>query len=314
MLKVKELDKIVSSGINPGFLIFAGEEWYLQNRYLDQFQETLNLSRVLLNKVEDATKYLKAGLVSRSSLLVVREDLEYTKEEKAWNKLSEAFKCNSKHLLVLVYNKLDKRSKFVKRQDQFICDFSRVSLKTCVSYVKRFAELSDKEAEELSLLCGCDIGSCLLEIQKMNRYKSYLKSAGISKTTSNIFSEFRSEISQTIPDITFDFVNAILSKDINEIKRYQKMAQEIKEPEILTLSVLYSNLRAIAIMRDCRPVPDEAGLNYFQKKQLGQYKSMYPGSESIEFMQLVGKLIDMIKQGRIEPQTALNFAILCNLS
>lgn len=160
----------IKNGTLRNFYIFAGEEWKVQQIYIEQIAKVKNLKIKRINSINDIYNQLQnKSLLSSNFCFVCRDDEAITRNEQLWSQLRKG-KIFSNHIYILLLTNIDKRTKFCKEFADEICVFDHLEPRILKKYIQNEIELSDKNCQRLMEVCEYDYGRCLLEIDKIKRF------------------------------------------------------------------------------------------------------------------------------------------------
>ena len=152
----------------PTFLIFSGDEWKVQQIYIEQIAKVTKKKCVRIDSVADIFQKLSnRSFVKESVIYIVRDDKELMQNEKLQQRIEKVLVDN---MLILLLTNVDKRTKFYKSYKASICDFERLSDKMLEKYALKQISLSKANIQRLIEICEHDYGRMLLEIDKIKRY------------------------------------------------------------------------------------------------------------------------------------------------
>jgi len=167
-MDVATLKAKIKSKQLPSFMIFAGEEWKVQEIYLRQISKATNKDIVRIDSITDIYSSLRNRSFMKSSrVYVVRDDKTLMQDEKLQSQLDTLLADN---ILVLILTNTDKRTRFYKAFKTSIIEFERLSDAMLYKYIQREITLSKSNIERLVEVCEHDYGRILLEIDKIKRY------------------------------------------------------------------------------------------------------------------------------------------------
>ena len=244
---IQELQKSIIDKDNKHIYFFTGEEIYIRDVYIQHIVDTFsNDLPVRCDTVSQAMEHIQKPRISGSvRVFIVSDDKTYTKEEKAWQTVNNAV-INGTDILILTYSSIDKRSKFYKQHKDIICEFEKLSDELLFKYISKDIDLSDDNINKLISLCGGNYNRIRLEEDKIKQYAECM-----NYDCNTAFTKLLNcgVIYEEIGDITFKFIDSILYHNMDDILKYKIQAKKIKEPELLTLSVLFKSL-VIKFKRD----------------------------------------------------------------
>ena len=319
-MDVATLKAKIKSKQLPSYLIFSGEEWKVQQIYIDQIARVTNKEVRRIDSIKDIFEYLtNRSIVQKSYVYVVRDDKDLMQNEKLQEKIESLLRDN---ILILILTNIDKRTRFYKAFKASIIEFERLSDAMLKKYTAKEIKLSESNIQRLIDICGHDYGRILLEIDKIKRYKEYLNDDAYEHDADNsmpaIYSDSVLEallkdgtIYEPPYDAIFDLVDAILDRKVNTAFDLLQQAYEVGEATMVMLSVLYTNAKAVLQVQTYRGdnLSNATGLSGFQIKNAKKHVGKYSEKELIYIVRLVQKIESGIKTGKIEDEFAMQYLL-----
>lgn len=305
-MNLQELQKQIINKNFDNLYIFLGDEIAVQKIYINKIKEITGLE---LQYVEDLksiyNKLSSNNIFNVKKLYVVIDDIDLTKQEKIWQDLQSKINDN---IIIFKYNNLDKRSKFYKYFTQKIVEFNKLSNEVLTQYIKKEISLNNKNCEELINICGNNYNQILLEIDKIKNYSNPLDSDDYLFEQLNNQGAFHKEIS----DITFEFIEKVLKRDIKAIYELRKKLIQIGESNIKLLSLLYTNFKTILLIQSCnsKDICKTTGLQYYQVKYNQDKLDYYTISELVNILRNIQKVEKGIKTGTIDEVISLDYLLV----
>lgn len=243
-MELVDLMKCISSKNIPHFLILFGEEQTILNIYLTHILEATYTKRISADSVAYVMQNINKKSLDKSiKLYVVQDDMAFLKAENSWEAVRNT---SNKDYIILRYHGLDKRSAFVKKNQQNIVEFSRLSAEVLQTYIsKDLPDLSEKNASKLVEYCNYDYGRILMEIDKIKQWQEhYTNKEGLPKTDS-VFKLLDKQglFHKEIGDITFELTNAVLGGYSETAMQKLDEAKRKGEPAMMIVSILYNGFR-----------------------------------------------------------------------
>ena len=159
--------KIVSNQL-PNYLIFSGEEWKVQQIYIEQIGKVTGLEIKRIDSVSDIYGQLRnRSFVRKALIYIVRDDRDLMQNEKLQQQIESALGDN---ILIHLLTSVDKRTKFYKQYKDKIVEFEQLEDRILKKYIKKEIVLSDRNCQRLIDVCEHSYGRILLEIDKIKRY------------------------------------------------------------------------------------------------------------------------------------------------
>lgn len=316
-MKIHELQQqIISKSLNKLY-IFYGEEIGIMDIYLDKIYSALGADVMLMETVQEAyTKMNQKRLSGGPRCFVVRDDKDFFKNDKVWNKVFGL--VNSSHdFLILIYSSMDKRSKFYKQNTEYLTEFEKFKPDMLARYaVKELPGISQVLAEQLATICECSYNRLMLECDKIKQYASGCANAAGSFINYDACMKKLVEqgiIYQPIGDITFKFTDAILTRNFAETAEYLRQARLKGEPEIMVLSVLYNGFKQILMVQglggDQSNATSRTGLTPWQVKMAKEKQGHYSISELVGAIKTIRFAEKAIKTGQLDAEISLEYVI-----
>lgn len=286
--------------------IFAGDEWKVQEIYIEQMTKVIG-NRVYLDSVSELLQKLSKTLFNNvRTLYLLRDDREFMTNEKAQIRVLETLKNN---VLILLVSSVDKRTKFYKTYSESFIEFSALEHAVLKRYVQKHIKLSDQNAERLMELCENNYGRTLLEIDKVHQYCTAM---GITDNES--FKKLISEnaIYQPPYDAVFDFVDNVLRRNVTVSFDLLEQCKEIGESTLVMLSVLYTNAKQVLQVQSCNSsdIAKTTGLNAWVIKKAKEKLNRYSTGELVYMLKLIRSVEKDIKTGRMEDEYAMQYVLV----
>ena len=313
-MDVATLKAKIKSNQLPSYLIFSGDEWKVQQIYIDQISKVTGKKCVRIDSITDIYGKLKnKSFVLKSVVYIVRDDKELMTNEKLQAQIEQVLGDN---ILIHLLTNVDKRTKFYKRYKACICDFERLSDTLLKKYTSKEIKLSERNLERLIDICEHDYGRILLEIDKIKRYYFYHQTHGdrygVNYDVS--FNDLVKDGTIYVPaqDSIFDFVDAVLNRDCNNLFELLQECYEHGEATMVMLSVLYTNAKAVLQVQsyEGNNLSKATGLSSWQIKNAKAHLHKYTNQELVNMLKLIQKCESGIKTGLIEEQFAIEYILV----
>jgi DNA polymerase III delta subunit len=296
---------IKTNSIRP-YYIFTGEEIKVQDIYIEKLASGKSIRRA--DSFSSIARKLNSGmLLSIPKCYVIRDDIEFTKEESIWGNLEAIIGSN---LIVWVFTSLDKRSKFYKHFKDLICEFNHLSEDVLLKYVQKEIDLSDRNARELIQICENDYSRILLEIDKIKSFMQFLPQSDCNY----VFKQFIKDgtIYQPPRDAIFMWADAVLKRQKKAAFGLLRECIDIGEASLTLLSVLYNNTKQVLQVQSCesKDVVKTSGLTPWQVKCARDRCGYYRISELVNILELVEEVEKGIKIGTISEELAVPYVLV----
>lgn len=314
-MELVDLMKRISFNDIPHFLILFGEEQTILNIYLTHILEVTTTKRISADSVSYVMQNINKKSLDKSiRLYVVQDDMAFLKAEDSWETVRNT---PTKDYIILRYHSLDKRSAFVKKNQQNLVEFSRLTKEVLQTYIsKDLPDLSEKNSSKLVEYCNYDYGRILMEIDKIKQYSSVRTDLTIDSCFVQLDKQglFHKEIG----DITFELTNAVLGGYPETAIQKLDEAKRKGEPAMMIVSILYTGFRNLLAYQGLgsnkQGAMERTGMTkgelYGCTKNVGGYNI----SEVKRNMLKCQEIEAGIKMGTIDEDIALEYAVLSCLT
>lgn len=313
-MEASALKQCIQKNEIPDFLIFTGPEWVVQKTFIDKISEITGLDKKYVDSIIDIYGTLRSRQIFvKNSLYVIRDDKEITHNEKIQEQLSHGLLNDNR--LILLLTTVDKRTKFYKTYKDTIIEFSALKPAILKKYIQTEISLSDKNVDKLMEVCEYDYGRCLLEIDKIKRYRwdvDIVMGAYPATRWDMAFEDLLSDgtIYQPPKDAIFDFVDSILDRDVSCFDLYEQ-CKAVGEATMVMISVLYNNAKALLQVQSCSnsDVSKSTGLTPWQVNNARKHLNRYKTGELVNMLRLIRECEKGIKIGRYEEQYVMDYIL-----
>lgn len=303
-MNIQELQKQIIDKQLDNLYIFLGEEIAIQKVYINKIAEIKNLEIQYIEEYKQIHNSLKVrDLFNIKKLYVILDDLDILKQENVW----EGINSNG-NIIIFKYNNLDKRNKFYKFFETRIVEFNKLSDEVLTKYIQqKLPNLHQQNCKKLIDICNSNYNQILLEMDKINH------SIGIKENSDKAFIELEKQgaFHKEISDITFTFIEKVITRDIKQIYELQKQLKQIGESNIKLLSLLYNNFKIILLIQSCKSndIEKTTGLKsneiYFNKNKTGYYSI----GELVRILRIIQKTEEEIKIGKIDEAVSIDYVL-----
>lgn len=246
-IKTKKLKK---------FYIFTGTELGVMGIYISEIGNVLKA-----DSVADIWKKLTVkNLKNESYVFCVKDDKDFLKNTELHNELDKTIKYGT---LILIYQEMDKRSKFYKQFKDCIIEFKAMTKAQLVKHFLKsknsIVDLDKKEIEYLVDKCNNDYTQITLEMDKIKHYPY---------TIHNMY-DVIDEIVESQQDWNvFTFTNALLNGNVNKAIEVLQFLLNTGISSIQILAVMYKTFRDAAMVLgtngDYKRISDSTGINTWE--------------------------------------------------
>lgn len=314
-MELVDLMKRISCNDIPHFLILFGEEQTILNIYLTHILEVTNTKRISADSVSYIMQNINKKRFDKSlRLYVVQDDMAFVRAEYSWETVRNT---PTKDYIILRYHSLDKRSAFVKKNQQNLVEFSRLTKEVLQTYIaKDLPDLSEKNSSKLVDYCNYDYGRILMEIDKIKQYSSIRTDLTIDSCFVQLDKQglFHKEIG----DITFELTNAVLGGYPETAIQKLDEAKRKGEPAMMIVSILYNGFRNLLAYQGLgsnkQGAMERTGMTkgelYGCTKNVGGYSIAEVKRNMLKCQEIEAG----IKMGTIDEDIALEYAVLSCLT
>lgn len=319
-MELVDLMKRISSNDIPHFLILFGEEQTILNIYLTHILEVTNTKRISADSVSYIMQNINKKRFDKSvRLYVVQDDMAFLKAENSWETV---LNTSTKDYIILRYHSLDKRSAFVKKNQQNLVEFARLSKEVLQTYIsKDLPGLSEKNSSKLVEYCNYDYGRILMEIDKIWQIQAYrLSNFNVNFDSNDCFEKLDKEglFHKEIGDITFELTNAVLGGYPETAIQKLDEAKRKGEPAMMIVSILYTGFRNLLAYQGLgsnkQGAIERTGMTkgelYGCTKNVGGYSIAEVKRNMLKCQEIEAG----IKMGTIDEDIALEYAVLSCLA
>ena len=222
-MNIQELQKqIIDKQLN-NLYVFLGEEIAVQKIYIHKIAEIKNLEIQYIEEYKQIHNSLNVNdLFNTKKLYVILDDLDILKQENVWQEINP-----NGNIIIFKYNNLDKRNKFYKQFEPKIAEFNKLSNEVLIKYIqKEISSLSEQNCKKLIDICNSSYNQILLEIDKIKM--SMLHGGVVLGDDEFKKLEKQGAFHKEISDITFTFIEKVITRDIKQVYELQKQLKQIR--------------------------------------------------------------------------------------
>lgn len=314
-MELVDLMKAISENSIPHYLVLFGEEQAILNIYIQHIAQ--NYKIVHCDTVAYALSQVGKKSIDKSNkVYVVNEDIAYTKAKENWKSVKQTF-SKSRHILLIKYHSLDKRSKFYLNNKQNSVEFTHLSKDVLISYInQKLPNLSEKNSSKLVDYCNYDYGRILMEIDKIRQYNEYIANLTNGISVNDCFEELDKQglFHKEIGDITFELTNAVLGGYTETAIQKLDEAKRKGEPAMMIVSILYNGFRNLLAYQGLgsnkQGAMERTGMSkgelYGCTKNVGGYSITEVKRNMLKCQEVEAG----IKMGTIDEEIALEYIVL----
>ena len=315
-MELVDLMKSISCNSIPHFLILYGEEQKIIDIYIKNIVQSVEGKRVVVDNVSQVIKDSgKKSLDKSIKIYVVTEDTAFLTKDESWENVRKSI---HKNYLILRYRSLDKRSAFVKKNQQNIVEFSYLSDEVLQQYIYRdLPDLSDENASKLISYCNNDYGRILLEVDKIwQTQSSRLSNFNINLDSNDCFEKLDKQglFHKEIGDITFELTDAVLGGYPEKAIQKLDEAKRKGEPSMMIASILYNGFRNLLAYQGLgsnkQGAVERTGLSKGDIWRCSKNVGGYSIEEVKRNMLICQNIESGIKTGTVNEDIALEYLVL----
>ena len=315
-MELVDLMKSISQNSIPHFLILYGEEQKIIDIYIQNILQSVDGKRVVVDNVSQVIKDNgKKSLDKSIKVYVVTEDTAFLTKDESWENVRKSM---HKNYVILRYHALDKRSAFVKKNQQNIVEFSHLSDEVLQQYIYRdLPDLCEKNASKLISYCNNDYGRILMEIDKIwQAQSSRLSNFNINLDSNDCFEELDKQglFHKEIGDITFELTDAVLGGYTELAIKKLDEAKRKGEPAMMIASILYNGFRNLLAYQGLgsnkQGAVERTGLSKGDIWRCSKNVGGYSIEEVKRNMLICQNIESGIKTGSVDEDIALEYLVL----
>lgn len=305
-MNLQELQQQIINKNIDNLYVFTGEEIAVQKIYINKIAEIKHLEVQYIEEYKQIHNSLNVNdLFDTKKLYVILDDLDILKQENVWQTINP-----NENIIIFMYNNLDKRGKFYKQFENKIVEFNKLSNDILIKYIQKEIPLNNRNCNRLIEICDSNYNQLLLEIDKIKNFED----ARFQDSYDQIFEVLDSldAFHKEVTDITFEFINAIVIRDINRIAELQKEWQRQNDSCLGILTLIYNNLKTILLIQSCKSndICKTTGLQssqvYYNKDKTGYYSA----GELVRALRIIHRVESGIKRGTVDEQIALDYIVV----
>ena len=314
-MELVDLMKSISCNSIPHFLILYGEEQKIIDIYIQNIIQSVDGKRVVVDNVSQVIKDNgKKSLDKSIKVYVVTEDTAFLTKDESWENVRKSM---HKNYVILRYHALDKRSAFVKKNQQNIVEFSHLSDEVLQQYIYRdLPDLCEKNASKLISYCNNDYGRILLEVDKIKQYHEYIACLTNGISIDDCFEELDRQglFHKEIGDITFELTDAVLGGYLEKAIQKLDEAKRKGEPAMMIASILYNGFRNLLAYQGLgsnkQGAVERTGLSKGDIWRCSKNVGGYSIEEVKRNMLICQNIESCIKTGTVDEDIALEYLVL----
>ena len=303
-MELFDLQNCIKKKEIPHLMIFLGDEYEIMNIYIKNIEKVLGLN---VTNLDDASTLVARSriisIIDPNKLYVCKYDKDFTGNEKVWDNFE---KCLKNSYLILIYNELDKRSKFYKRFADKMIVFEKYEPALLKNRLKKLTQLNETNIEKLMEGCEGNYSRCLIEINKL---KSYIADTNMEENDAFERLLKNNVFTMTVSNILFDFINKVVERSKMCYTLYDKL-KAMGESNVKLISLLYTAFRNQLIVETVNTISAETtGLTPFVIHSAKSRMKKYSIKELERALDILTYTEQGIKNGLIEEPFSVDYIL-----
>lgn len=284
------MSDIRSNSLKP-FYIFIGEEIGLMNVYLGQIKPNVIRESSILTTLPSLTQ---RSLISSNRVYAVRDDKDFLSSESRWKRLEDI----RYGTLILMYTKVDGRSKFLKQFEDNVVTFDRMTSSQLLNHFAKSVNFPIPLLEQIIELCERDYSRISNELDKLNR---------VSLPTEMAVNEI---VHRDVEFQVFGAVDSVIRYEPLKAFEYLEILLATQDNVLGFLTLLYNQFSAAARILGTSDAK-ESTVN-IKQFTINKIKSNFNYSLDSAFqgMTIIGDIIEGIKSGLYTDTIAVQICLL----
>lgn len=260
------------------FYIFTGEEIGLMNVYLAKMKTPVKRESSVASILRPLTQ---RSIVANDKVFAVRDDKDFLSTESRWKSL-EDIKYGT---LILLYTKIDGRSKFLKQFSDHVVQFDRMTTTQLMNHFSKKFKVPANLLKQVIELCDRDYSRIENELDKISRVQLPTEEA----VDSLIHKDLQFEV--------FEAVDSVIRYEPQRAFEYVQTLIATHDNVLGFLTLLYNNFAAASRILGMENAK-ESTVNVKQFT-INKIKSNfnYTLNSAFEGMTIIGDIVEGIKTG-----------------
>ena len=284
------MSDIRSNSLKP-FYIFIGEEIGLMNVYLGQIKPNVIRESSILTTLPSLTQ---RSLIDSNRVYAVRDDKDFIANESRWKRLEDI----RYGTLILMYTKVDGRSKFLKQFEDNVVTFDRMTSSQLLNHFAKSVNFPTPLLEQIIELCERDYSRISNELDKLNR---------VSLPTKMAVNEI---VHRDVEFQVFEAIDSVIRYEPVKAFEYLEILLATQDNVLGFLTLLYNQFSAAARILGTSDAK-ESTVN-IKQFTINKIKSNFNYSLDSAFkgMIIIGDIIEGIKSGLYTDTIAVQICLL----
>ena len=284
------MSNIRANKLKP-FYIFIGEEIGLMNVYLGQIKPNVIRESSILTTLPSLTQ---RSLIDSNRVYAVRDDKDFIANESRWKRLEDI----RYGTLIIMYTKVDGRSKFLKQFEDNVVTFDRMTSSQLLNHFAKSVNFPTPLLEQIIELCERDYSRISNELDKLNR---------VSLPTEEAVNTI---VHRDVEFQIFEAVDSVIRYEPVKAFEYVEILLATQENVLGFLTLLYNQFSAAARILGTSDAK-ESTVN-IKQFTINKIKSNFNYSLDSAFqgMTIIGDIIEGVKSGLYTDTIAVQICLL----
>lgn len=310
-MQVMDLRNQIMQNNICNFYVFCGDELAVQDVYIQEIAKRLDAEIVRKETVSEAiqdcnNKSLFGNTIKKC--FVVRDDLDFIKNESAWKNIDEKF---SNACLILLCSNLDKRSKFYKTFQNVAAWFDYLQTKVLTNKISLLYDLSPDRAKALCQICKNSYGAILSELDKLHLLSCSENTSDFDILFDILYHDYNVKMLSKFDKLdVFMFVDCLLQKNAEKVLFLRSEIIQDQSICIAVLSIIANQLKQIMQVYDRNVSTDSCGLSAWQINHAKRYIGLFEFETLKTVYAFLQRTDEQIKQGLIDSFVAVDLLII----
>lgn len=273
------------------FYIFIGEEIGLMNVYLGQIKPNVIRESSILTTLPSLTQ---RSLIDSNRVYAVRDDKDFIANESRWKRLEDI----RYGTLIIMYTKVDGRSKFLKQFEDNVVTFDRMTSSQLLNHFAKSVNFPTPLLEQIIELCERDYSRISNELDKLNR---------VSLPTEEAVNTI---VHRDVEFQIFEAVDSVIRYEPVKAFEYVEILLATQENVLGFLTLLYNQFSAAArILGSSDAKESTVNIKQFTINKI-KSNFNYSLDSAFQGMTIIGDIIEGIKSGLYTDTNAVQICLL----
>ena len=307
-MELYELKQKLKNNELSNLYIFHGEEIIVEDTYIEKIVNLCGLKKRIVAKVSDISNNLKNNSIFQSNFIyIIRNDQEFIKNTKLWEIIQNN---NKKHIIILVYNNIDKRGKFYNEFKEDIVEFNKLSPEVIIKHIMKDFNLNSEYSRKVVNRCDNDYSKVLMGMRKLE-ILSRIEGKNINHIYEKAIKDNLIPISNE--NILYDLIDCVLDEDIESVWMFLDMLKFSNESNLKLIGMIYTNLKNLMLVQSCKKgdnISQKTGLENWIINRMKDFIGVYETSTLVKSLKYLRDSEMGIKTGGIDENISLENSLI----